>query len=324
MLLSWRTGVTEKLRVDIGLLKESELDEADRIMRTAFGTFVGLPEPGSFAGDRHFVKSRWGGRHVKWLAARNDGKLIGSNALTRWGTFGFFGPLTVLPEYWDRGVAQQLMDATVKQFDKWRVKRTGLFTFPHSAKHLGLYGRFGYWPQYLTALMTRTPAANEAAPDPVLLSEMGKAEQKTAVKDCARMTAQIEKGLDLTDEIASVLARRLGDVVLVYSRRKLDAFAICHHGAGSQGGTKACYVGFAAARPGKGVGERFEALLSACEAFALSRGVPIEAGVNLARRDAAERMRRRGFKAVTHGVAMMRPHAEGFNRPDAYVLDDLR
>jgi len=316
--------VADKLRVEIGPLKESELEEADRIMRTAFGTFLGMSEPGSFAGDRHFVKSRWGGRHVKWLAARDGKKLIGSNALTRWGSFGFFGPLTVLPEYWDRGVAQQLLESTVKQFDKWGVKRTGLFTFPHSTKHVELYQRFGYWPQYLTALMTRTPPADESTPDPKLLSEMSKPEQKKVVKDCARLAAQIERGLDLTDEIASVLARRLGDVVLAYSGRKLDAFAICQHGAGSQGGTKVCYVQFAAARPGKGVGDRFEALLSACEAFALSRGVPIETGVNLARRDAAERMRRRGFRAVTNGVAMMRPHGEGFNRPDAYVLDDLR
>lgn len=316
--------MADKLRVEIGPLKESELDEADRIMRTAFGTFLGLPEPGSFAGDRHFVKSRWGGKHVKWLAARNGKKLIGSNALTRWGSFGFFGPLTVLPEYWDRGVAQQLLEATVKQFDKWGMNRTGLFTFPHSTKHIGLYQKYGYWPQYLTALMTRTPPADEAAPEPVLLSELGKPEQKKAMRDCAKLAGQIEKGLDLTDEIASVLAGRLGDVVLVYSGKKLDAFAICQHGAGSQGGTKVCYVVFAAARPGKGAGNRFEALLSACEAFALNRGVPIEAGVNLARKDAAERMRKRGFQTVTNGVAMMRPHAEGFNRPDAYVLDDLR
>jgi GNAT superfamily N-acetyltransferase len=193
--------VAERVKVEIGPLKESELEEADRIMRTAFGTFLGLPEPGSFAGDRHFVKSRWGGKNVKWLAARDGKRLIGSNGLTRWGSFGFFGPLTVLPEYWDRGVAQQLLDATVKQFDKWGVKQTGLFTFPHSTKHVGLYQRYGYWPQYLTALMTRTPAADETAREPVLLSGLSKAEQKQAVKDCAKLAGQVEKGLDVTEEI---------------------------------------------------------------------------------------------------------------------------
>jgi len=316
--------VADKLRIEIGPLKESELDEADRIMRTAFGTFLGMPDPGSFAGDRHFVKSRWGGKHVKWLAAREGKKLIGSNAITRWGSLGFFGPLTVVPEYWDRGVAQQLLDATVKQFDKWGTKRTGLFTFPQSTKHVGLYQKFGYWPQYLTALMMLTPPTDEMAPEPVVLSDLSQADQKKALKACAKMSGAIEKGLDLTDEIASVLARRIGDTILVYSGTKLDAFAICQHGPGSQGGTKVCYIEFAAARPGKGAGQRFEAMLSACEAFALSRGVPLEAGVSLAQRDAAERMRKRGFRSVMHGVAMMRPAGESLYRPDAYVLADLR
>lgn len=316
--------MAEKLRVQIGALKEQELDEADRIMRTAFGTFLGLAEPGSFAGDRQFVRARWGSKHIQWLAAREGKRLIGTNAVTRWGKFGFFGPLTVLPEYWDRGVAQQLLEATVKQFDKWGTSRSGLFTFPHSTKHVGLYQRFGYWPQYLTALMTRIPAANEEAKDPVLLSELAPGEQKKAVKACAKLATQIEKGLDLTDEITSVLAGRVGDVILVSSGSKLDGFAICHAGAGSLGGTKACYVGFAAARPGKGAGHRFDALLSACETFALSHGVPLEAGVNLAQRDAAERMWKRGFRSMTQGVAMMRPAGDSLYRPDAYVLADLR
>ncbi len=99
--------------------------------------------------------------HVKIVAARDAGRLIGSNVATRWGSFGFFGPLTVLPEYWDRGVAQQLLQATMEIFDGWGLRHSGLFTFPQSAKHIGLYQKFGYWPRYLTAVMARTP---EAAP----------------------------------------------------------------------------------------------------------------------------------------------------------------
>ena len=100
---------------------------------------------------------RWRAPHVTSFAAREDGRLIGSNMLTRWGSFAFFGPLTVLPEYWNRGVAQLLLDATVKTFAKQGLKRTGLFTFPHSTKHVGLYQKFGYWPGYLTSLMAYTP-----------------------------------------------------------------------------------------------------------------------------------------------------------------------
>ena len=57
-------------------------------------------------------------------------------------------------------------------------------------------------------------------------------------------------------------------------------------GPGSEGGEKLCFIKFAAARAGDGVGERFSRLLDACDLCALSRGVPIEAGVNLAHEDA--------------------------------------
>src|SRR5580658_6807181 len=103
-LLWRRTAMTNNQSIRIGLLKKSELQEADRIVRLAFGTFLGVPNPLEFMGDRNFMTPRFRSTHVKVLAARDCGRLVGSNVITRWGSFGFFGPLTVLPEYWDRGV----------------------------------------------------------------------------------------------------------------------------------------------------------------------------------------------------------------------------
>jgi GNAT superfamily N-acetyltransferase len=311
--------------IKISPLKQSELEEADRIVRLAFGTFLGVPNPLDFMGDRTFMTSRWRSPHVKVIAAREGGRLIGSNVVTRWGSFGFFGPLTVLPEYWNRGVAKQLLASTMTIFDRWGLRHTGLFTFAHSAKHVGLYQSFGYWPRYLTAVMTFTPQAKaQGTPAPVLLSTLKKEQRQQAIQACAKLTHRIDKGLDLTGEIRAVLAQHIGDVVLTYTRGTLDAFAVCLHGPGSEGGEKVCYIKFGAARGGRGAGERFDTLLDACEAFAASRGVSIEAGVNAAREDAYRRMRSRGYQVTIQGVAMQRPHADGFNRADAYVIDDWR
>jgi GNAT superfamily N-acetyltransferase len=310
--------------IQVGPLRKNEGAEADRIVRVAFGTFLGVPDPASFMGDRDFMTPRLRSRHVKVIAAREGKRLIGSNVITRWGSFGFFGPLTVLPEYWDRGVAQQLLDVTMTVFDEWDVRHTGLFTFAASAKHVGLYQKFGYWPRYLTAVMTRTPEAG-AATQPTMLSALGKAERERAIQRCAKITHQIDKGLDLSDEIREVLAQRTGDVVLTLGRGGVPAaFAVCLNGPGAEGGARTCYVKFGAARGGAGAGERFEKLLDACEAFAAARGLTIEAGVNLARQDAFERMRARGYRVTTQGVAMQRPHGEGFNRADVWVIDDWR
>jgi GNAT superfamily N-acetyltransferase len=309
--------------IKIGPLKESELKEADRIVRLAFGTFLGLPNPLDFMGDRHYITPRWRSSHVKVIAARAGGRLIGSNVITRWGTFGFFGPLTVLPEYWDKGVAQRLLESTIQTFDTWGLRHSGLFTFPQSVKHVSLYQKFGYWPQYLTAVMTRIPESNSTNP-PVLLSQLTKSRRGQAIEACRKVTHAIDNGLDLSGEIGAALAQGTGDVVLIYARDVLNALAVCLHGPGSEGGEKICYVKFGAARGGKGAGERFDKLLDACEQFAASRGATIEAGVNLAREDAYRRMRAHGYRVAMQGISMQRPHAAGFNRPDAYVIDDWR
>jgi GNAT superfamily N-acetyltransferase len=309
--------------IQVGLLKQSELEEAGRIVRLAFGTFLGLPNPLDFMGDRDLLTPRWRSSHVKVIAAREGGRLIGSNVATRWGSFGFFGPLTVLPEYWDRGLAQRLLESTMAIFDRWGVRHTGLFTFPESAKHVALYQKYGYWPQYLTPIMTHTPEANPANA-PALLSACTKTQREQAIQACAKLTHKIDKGLDLTAEIRAVLAQRTGDVVLIYTRGVLDAFAVCLNGAGSEGGEKTCYIKFGAARAGAGAGERFDKLVDACEAFASSRGATVEAGVNLAREDAYRRLRSRGYRVAMQGVAMQSPHADGFNRADVYVIDDWR
>ena len=41
-------------------------------------------------------------------------------------------------------------------FDKkWHTKHAGLFTFAQSAKHVGLYQKFGFWPRFLTMVMSK-------------------------------------------------------------------------------------------------------------------------------------------------------------------------
>jgi GNAT superfamily N-acetyltransferase len=290
------------MKVEIAPLEAAELDEAWRICNLAFGTFLGAPDPSKTFGDRDLMRPRFGSGCAELLAARAGGRLIGSVIATRWGSFGFFGPLTVLPEYWDQGIAKSLLEETVRVFERWGVRHSGLFTFPNSAKHIWLYQKFGYWPQYLTAIMRKTPQPGGDCE----LSSGSK-----AVEHAAReLTDAISPGLDLTAEIRSAS----GTVLLQ------DAFAVCHTGPGSEGGSGVCYVKFGAARSG----EAFEDLLAACEAFAASCGAVVEAGVNLARVDAYRRMRARGYRTITQGVAMQRPHEPGFNRPDVYVIDDWR
>ena len=96
-------------RPAVGPLDEKDLPEAGRILRLAFGTFLGAPDPETFWGDRDYVRSRSRAAHVVSFGAKLDGDLVGSNFATNWGSFGFFGPLTVRPDLQGRGIPFEMM-----------------------------------------------------------------------------------------------------------------------------------------------------------------------------------------------------------------------
>ena len=77
--------------IHIRPLQESELSEADRIFRLAFGTFLGLPDPMSFFGDADYIRTRFYADPLAAYGAEVDnGKLIGSNFTANSGSVGFF------------------------------------------------------------------------------------------------------------------------------------------------------------------------------------------------------------------------------------------
>jgi GNAT superfamily N-acetyltransferase len=313
------------MTISIRSLRESDLPEADRICRLAFGTFLGLPDPAAFMGDADFVRTRWAADPTAALAAELDGELVGSNLATSWGSVGFFGPLTVRPDLWDRGIARRLLEATMTLFDRWGTRHVGLFTFAHSPKHLALYQKFGFWPRFLTPVMSRPVPPKPPAPGIATYAGLPESQRGDCLHACRDVTEAIYQGLDLEREIRAVHDQGLGDTVLLYDDMALAGFAVCHCGPGSEAGSSACYVKFGAVRPGPDAAVVFDRLLDACEALAAARGeARLVAGVNTARHEAYRQMIARGFRIAFQGVAMQRPNEPGYNRPDVYVLDDWR
>src|ERR1700731_1058591 len=254
---------------------ERDLAEADRIVRLAFGTFLGMSDPMKFMGDADYAYTRWKADPTAALTAEHTGKLVGSNFVTNWGSFGFFGPLTIHPEYWNRGVAQQLLAPTMEIFERWGVRHCGLFTFASSPKHVALYQKVGFWPRDLVATLDKeVPSASprsETPPDISLLSE-SKPDDHTQIYAAARqMTGAIFEGLDVSREIRAVAEQSLGETVLVWDGANLAAFAVCHIGAGTEAGSGVCYAEFAAARPSLNTRANFRRLLDGVEYLARQR-----------------------------------------------------
>jgi len=316
---------TVRSEVLIRPMEASDLDAADTVMRTAFGTHLGVPDPRQTFGDAQYVRPRFAASPDSAFTAEWDAEVVGSVFATWWGRFGFFGPLTVREDLWGGGIAQRLMVPVIDLFDLWRVRLAGLHTFANSPKHVALYQRFGFWPQYLTAIMSKPVVAGTPSTTTATRYSMVPEHERVGVlADCATLTDAIFEGLDVEVEVASVFTQRLGDAVLVTDEDKIAAFAVCHCGAG-EAGSATCYVKFAAVRPRSHVAAIFDRLLDAVEHLAAERGVgQVVLGVNTARREAYRHLLARGYRTSALGVRMHRPDDLGYCRPADYVIDDLR
>jgi GNAT superfamily N-acetyltransferase len=298
-------------------------------MRRAFGTYLGVPSPEQSGADADILASRWTADPSRVFAAVYDSRLVGTCVATNWGSLGFLGPLTVDPEFWDRSVGQALLHPVMEQFASWGTRHIGLFTFAQSPKHLHLYEKFGFYPRFLTQIMSKAPALQASPPASwALYSGLTEGERPAALTACRAVSDAVYSGLDLTREIEAAQAQRLGDTVLLLDGSQVVGFAVCHCGGGTEAGNGSCYVKFGALQPG-GSGEaadqRFSGLLAACEALAASRGLSrVSGGVNLGCDAAYGVMRRRGYRTDTSCVAMQQPNEAEYNRSDRYVISDWR
>jgi GNAT superfamily N-acetyltransferase len=316
-------------RLDPGVhvrpLQESELPAADNIMRLAFGTFLGLPDPTAFMGDGAFVHTRWKANPDSAFGAEANGELVGSNFVSNWGSVGFFGPLTVHPERWDHGIAKLLMEPVMECLAKWGTKHAGLFTFAQSAKHVGLYQKYGFWPRFLTAIMSKPVEQVYDNLQWTKFSGVPDDEKEATLLVCRQLTDSVYEGLDITQEIQSVASQGLGDTVLLWENGKLLGLAVCHCGPETEAGSNTCYVKFGVVHSGTSAESDFGSLLKACERMAAEKGLKkVVAGVNTARHEAYGHMLNSGFRTELQGVAMERPNEPGYNRAGIYLVDDWR
>jgi len=261
---------------------------------------------------------------VASFGATLEGKLVGSNFATNWGSVGFFGPLTVHPDLQEQGIAQALLAKTMEQFDTWKTRQVGLFTFAQSAKHIALYQKYGFYARFLTAIMS-AKAVRQTAAGWSRFSELNQVQQEDALRSCRDLAETVYSGLDLTGEIRATHAQGLGDVVLVEGAGRVAAFAVCHYGPRSEAGADTCFVKFGAVRDGPSSEHDYLRLLDACEALAVAVGTTrMLAGANMARQEAYRHLIARGFRTEIQGVTMHRQNDPGYCRPGIYIIDDWR
>jgi len=304
-------------------LAAADVPAAARINRAAFGKFFGIPDPAKFRVGADVIGPRWRLWPEAGLALDLDGTLAAAALMMRWGSVCVLGPVTVAPEHWSKGLARALMPKLLEIVDRGDFAFTGLFTHPHSPKHIRLYESCGFRMQRITAVMAKPVSSVPAAARQ--FSQVAGAEHPQILEMVRELCDDAFPGLDLTAEIDDLARRGLGETLLLESGGRLDAAALCHAGRGSEASEGQVLVKFAAARGGKGGAARFARLLAACEAYAALRGAAqVVAGTSTGRAEAYELMLRAGYRTVMNGIAMTRPGTDGYNRAGIFAIDDWR
>ncbi len=217
------------------------------------------------------------------------------------------------------------MSATMECFRNWQIKKIFFFTFSHSPKHLHFYQKFGFLPHFLTAICAKYISQKQQQLQSIRYSQIPPEQQKEYLQASLELTNNIYSGLDLRSEILAVENQRLGDTLFLWENGNLEGFAVCHYGADTEAGSNTCYIKFGAVNSGKKASERFAQLLNQCEIFSNIIGMSkLIAGVNTSRQQAYLQILNMGFKIDILGVAMHNPNEQDYNRPDIYVIDDLR
>lgn len=309
------------MKLEISLLEERELLTAEKLLRLSFGTFLGLKKPMDF-GDGAEYTSRWYREPLGVFVAKAEGKLIGFSMVANWGSCGGFGPLVTHPDYWDRGIASQLIDASWSKFDEWGSQQIIFCTHANSPKHIHLYGKFGAEPRFLIALCTKAISSTQwKTLKAKRYSQLDSDTQAVSLNAAYKLTDEIYEGLDWRKEILLVEKRALGDTLLVWDDRGLIGLAICHYGMGSEAARGSCYLKLGAA---KGV-EAFEELIEQCEALTGMLGMSsLVAGVDTACVNAYHFLIARKFRRSMFSVSMHKPNRAGYSRRDVYLIEDRR
>jgi len=135
-------------------------------------------------------------------------------------------PITVRPDCWESGIGKRLLEPTMALFEAWAHSPVALFTFPQSPKHVALYQKFGFWPQTLTAVMSKPVSLRRSA-----------GSGRAVLQPCFTRSVHRADGGDLpgpgsSAEILAISDQGLGETVLLPE----GGFAACHLGKGSEAG----------------------------------------------------------------------------------------
>ncbi len=220
------------------------------------------------------------------FVAEEERRVVGFIFSRTWGSVGWFGTFSVLPEYQGRGIGKQLIAASVDYLRRapqpGRV--IGLETMPDSPYNLGLYLRSGFQARFLTFLLGKTLERSVAGD--VDLPHWSAADAETQERwlaDLRRAAGQIQPGLDYAKEIISTARHNLGQtLVMTEGATAIGSSTVWLESVREGADDESATVQVLTLHPVHTNSETFRALVGASEELARARGkqklaVPVNA-----------------------------------------------
>jgi predicted N-acetyltransferase YhbS len=327
-------------KVQIRRVRKGDLSKVRDVLEQSFGDFLerqlGTRPRQAFNGAQ-YVHHRW--LMEPWgcfVAEEDNAKIVGAALAVTWGTVGLLGPVAVLTHYHNQTIAQQLIRAVQEFFDENKATVHGCLTYPHSAKHLAIFHKFGYKPKALTAIMSRAlernPVARPVLPKPAKgsltvrrFSGLEETKKKAALARFHRITNALCRGMDLAKEVEIVDGLALGDTLLLERGSELIGFAIYHTPGVSEAPTGALYVKYLAIDPRHRKPEHLEQFVSSLEDLAQEHALPrVILPVYLRYWLAYSTLVRCGYQVDFTMVRMQKGKPEDYENPADLLLDDWR
>ena len=203
-----------------------------------------------------------------------DNKVVGFNFIHIWGSFAWFGPFGVHPEYQGKGIGKVLINHTIKILkEDYKVSTIGLNTMPESQYNVGFYMSLGFTPLKLSLNLKKqldfSNTESFSSNYKVIPIDISNEANYIYLKDNIKsISNEVFNNFDLTSELHLVKYKSFGTVFTVKNGDKVQGIAVCHTKSIREDSKKDFQIKLAIINNNLDFREAMDAIIDACMKYA--------------------------------------------------------